>query len=120
MVVRLHSSWGQVTLLNIYNDCEHDRTLHKLMEYHRKNCRNLVGSVMGENTHHVMWVGDFNRHHPAWDSLEDTRLFTKNVLDTAEVLIRMTVELRLDTALLAGMPTNIHNITKRWTCLDQV
>ena len=75
---------------------------------------------MGENTHHVIWVGDFNRHHPAWDSPEDTRLFTRNVLDVAKVLIRLTAELRLDTALPAGMPTHMHNITKKWTRLDQV
>ena len=71
-VVKIHSNWGQITLFNIYNDCEHDRTLHELMEFHRNNHRNLAGSEMDENTHHVIWVGDFNRHHPVWDSPEDT------------------------------------------------
>ena len=90
------------------------------MEFHRNNHRNLAGSEMDKNPHHVIWVGDFNRHHPAWDSLEDTRLFTKNALDATEVLIRMMAELRLDPALPAGMPTHVHNVTKKWTQLDQV
>ena len=71
-VVRIHGNWGQLTLFNIYNDCIHDRTLHELMEYHRNNRRNLAGSELGENTHHIIWVGDFNRHHLAWDRPEDT------------------------------------------------
>ena len=68
--------------------------------------------------HHVIWVGDFNRHHPAWDNPEDTRLFTQHALEVAELLIKATADLRLDSALPAGTPTHFHNVTRNghvWT-----
>ena len=40
--------------------------------------------------------------------------------DTAETLIRATMELRLDMVLLAGIPTHQHYVTKRWSRLEQV
>jgi hypothetical protein len=76
VVVKIIGKWGQMTLFNIYNDCQHDCTIHELMKFHRANHRTLMGSEDGEDTHHILWVGDFNRHHPAWDNPEDTRLFT--------------------------------------------
>ena len=36
------------------------------------------------------------------------------------LLIKVTVDLRLDMALPAGVPMHIHNVTKKWTRLDQV
>ena len=119
-VIRLTGAWGQVTIFNIYNDCEHDNTIHKLMDFHRTHHNMLMGRGYGEDPYHIIWVGDFNRHHPAWDRPEDTRLFTREALEAAELLIRTTTDLRLDPALPAGTPTHIHNVTKKWTRLDQV
>ena len=75
-VVKISSNWGQISLFNIYNDCTHDRTIRELMYFHRSNQNSLLGSAAGEPMHNIIWVGDFNRHHPAWDNPEDTRLFT--------------------------------------------
>ena len=41
-------------------------------------------------------------------------------LEVAELLIKATAHLRLDAALLAGTPTHLHNVTKKWLHLDQV
>ena len=119
-VVKINGNWGQITLFNIYNDCAHNETIHELMTFCRTNRATLAGSQERESTHHMIWVGDFNRHHPAWDKPEDTRLFTREALEAAELLIKATADLRLDSALPAGVPTHIHNVTKRWTRLDQV
>ena len=119
-VVKITGNWGQITLFNIYNDCTHNETIHELMMYCRANRVTLTGSQAGEDSHHMIWAGDFNRHHPAWDKPGDTRLFTREALEVAELLIKVTADLRLVTALPAGVPTHIHNVTKRWTRLDQI
>ena len=68
-----------------------------------------------------MWIGDFNRHHPTWDNLKDTRLFTREVaLEVVETLIKATADLGMELALAAGTPMHIHNVMKIWTRLDQV
>ena len=68
----------------------------------------------------MIWVGDFNRHHPAWDKPEDMWLFTREVLEAAELLIKVTADLRMDMALPPGVSTHVHNVTKKWTRLDQI
>ena len=73
-----------------------------------------------ESTKPVLWMGDFNRHHPHWDNLEDTRLFTKTAMDNAELLISAVAGLGLDLVLPPGIPTHLHNVMKKWTRLDQV
>ena len=75
-VIRILGNWGKITLFNVYNDCLHDSTIHELTKFHRANRGTLTGYDAIVNTAHVIWVGDFNRHHPAWDRPEDARLFT--------------------------------------------
>ncbi len=45
---------------------------------------------------------------------------TSDALAAAETLIMMLAEIGLNSALAAGMLTHVHNITKKWTHLDQV
>ena len=73
-----------------------------------------------EETAHTLWVGDFNRHHPYWDDPNDTRLFTNDALRAAEYLIEAITSLGLELALPSGILTHLHNVTKKWTRLDQV
>ena len=49
-VVRIHGDWGQITLFNIYNDCEHDRMIHMLMGFHRNNPE-IWREAKGARTH---------------------------------------------------------------------
>ena len=69
---------------------------------------------------HIIWLGDFNRHHPRWDKPSDTRLFTQEALTSAEKLIGLVANAGLDLALPPQKPTHKHNVTKKWTRLDQV
>ena len=119
-IIKISGEWGQIVILNIYNDCHHNQTLHKLTKFHRDNKNLSMGSTSTSETHHIMWLGDFNRHHLAWDNLNDNRLFTRNTLKSAEILIKATTDYGLDMVLALGMPTHIHNITKCWTRLDNV
>ena len=118
--LRIKGSWGKLTIFNIYNDCNHDDTLELLSKYHKAHYKELLGNTETQSKHHVVWVGDFNRHHPHWDNPLDTRLFTRTAISNAEALISAVTEAGLDLALPPGIPTHLHNVTKCWTRLDQV
>ena len=62
---------------------------------------------------HIIWVGDFNRHHPHWDDPNDTRLFTNKALKATDILIEVVASLGLDLTLPSGLSTHLHNVTKK-------
>ena len=41
-VLRISGDWGRITIFNIYNNCLHDRTIHKLTRFHRINYGTLT------------------------------------------------------------------------------
>ena len=47
----------------------------------------------------VIWVGDFNRHHPLWDKERNAHLFTKNTLEVTQPLLDMISEFDLRMVL---------------------
>ena len=61
--------WGKLTIFNVYNDRERDDTISLLIDYHCRHRETLERATMGEV--HILWIGDFNRHHPLWDSPKD-------------------------------------------------
>ena len=121
VVVKITGEWGQIVIFNIYNDCQHNRTINKLMTFYRTNCGMLPeGQGTETETKHAIWLGDFNRHHPAWDSPEDHCLFTRKALEEAKTLLRAVADHGMEMALPPGVSTHIHNVTKKWSRLDQV
>ena len=118
--LRIKEKWGTLTIFNVYNDCEHDDTLEALTAHHRQHLRDILGTETTHQDHHLVWLGDFNRHHPYWDKPEDNRLFTRKARDAAEVLLKTVADLGMDIALAKGTPTHQHNVTKKWSRLDQV
>ena len=117
-IVTFKGEWGKLTIFNIYNDGNSNRTINQLKHFHRTH-PNIVEQAEAEATH-VLWLGDFNCHHPHWDDPNDTRLFTMEALAAAEVLIEAVASLGLELALPSGIPTHVHNVTKKWSRLDQV
>jgi len=105
-------------IFNVYNEGESNNTINLLTRYHRDNCPNLEQSQIGNA--HIIWLGDFNRHHPCWDDPSDLRLFTDNTLAVAEILIEAVAEASLEIALPCGTPTHCHSVTKCWSKLDHV
>ena len=116
--IRLTGTWGQLNIYNIYNDCQHNQTINLLSEHLHNNT--VPGEAASADSTHTIWVGDFNRHHPHWDDPEDTRLFTREALNAAEILIEAVAEAGLDMILPGGTPTHQHSVTKRWSRLDNV
>jgi len=118
VVIQLHGEWGKVTIANVYNDCNNDDTICLLTEFHIRNQAAVYQANIG--TAHVLWVGDFNRHHPYWDDPRNDRLFTNEATAAAEKLIEAIADAGLDLALPSGTPTHRHNVSKLWSRLDQV
>ncbi|KAI6016352.1 hypothetical protein BKA83DRAFT_4497977 [Pisolithus microcarpus] len=46
-----------------------------------------VESVQPSPDDHVIWLGDFNFHHPLWDNDSSTQLFTTGALKKAQLLL---------------------------------
>lgn len=117
-VIQLSRERGSTLILNIYNDCNKNDTIHQLEAF------NLATKPLPTNASNDMdttiWLGDFNRHHPHWDNPNDVRLFTKQATDDTEVLINAIAEAGLDMALPPRIPTHLHNVTKKWMRLDHV
>ena len=88
-VVQLSSSWGKLTILNIYNKGTSSNTINLLTNYHRENWLNLERCHIGMA--HAIWLRDFNRHHPAWDDPNDDDLFIGDAIHEVEVLIEASV-----------------------------
>ena len=53
----------------------------------------------------MIWLGDFNKHHPLWDAPEDTHLFTPVNLNSASILLMLLEDHNIEMALPAGIPT---------------
>ena len=117
-IIQLNGSWGEITIFNIYNDCEKNDTVIQLEKFTQALI--ALADRNAGSAKPVLWIGDFNRHHPHWDNPKDTRLFTKTAIDNAELLISAVAGLGLDLVLPPGIPTHLHNVTKKWTRLDQV
>ena len=117
-VVQLNGTWGKLTIFNIYNEGKSNDTIKKLTSFYRKNRHTLENADAG--TAHVLWLGDFNRHHPLWDDPNDDRLFTNEAMKEAEDLIEALADTGMELALPGGTPTHQHNVTKKWSRLDQV
>jgi Endonuclease-reverse transcriptase len=117
-VIQLTGPWGKLNIFNIYNDCNHNKTITALSKFQHEQTDLLEKVTTGSA--HTIWLGDFNRHHPHWDNHDNTRLFTKDTIKAAETLIEATAEAGLKLALPRGIPTHVHNVTKMWTRLNQV
>ena len=76
---------------------------------------------LGEgNINHILWCGDFNRHHLLWDDEADEWLFTPQAIREADTLIEMTVDEGLEMALPRGILTLKHMVSNLHSRPDNV
>jgi hypothetical protein len=116
--IQIKGRSGKLIIYNIYNDCKSNATIRLLTT--RRSSTSNAHNQPETNRLHTIWLGDFNRHHPYWDDPNDERLFTNEALEEAEVLIEAVADAGLELILPSGIPTHVHNVTKKWTRLDQV
>ena len=53
----------------------------------------------------MIWLGDFNRHHPQWDEERNAHLFTAANLTAAEQLLEQVAQADMEMVLEPGVPT---------------
>jgi exonuclease III len=117
-IVQLIGAWGKITIFNIYLEGNSNETLKQLNVFYRRNLNLFEHADCG--TAHIIWLGDFNHHHLLWDDPNDAHLFTSKATKSAEELIELIADIGLDLALPPGIPMHRHNVTKKWSRLDQV
>lgn len=113
--ISIKGDFGKLAIFNLYNDCNHDETTDALRAHLDAN----VNEYTGEGKH-MLWAGDFNRHHPMWDHDDDARLFTTEATEKAEVILDMLAEWDMDMALPKGIRTLRHNRSKNESRPDNV
>lgn len=85
--VHLHGQFRVICIINVYNDCKNNRSLRVVEEFMRGGEERRREGPEGREK--VIWLGDFNRHHPVWDEERNTHLFTKVALEAAQPLLNM-------------------------------
>ncbi|KAG2053911.1 hypothetical protein BDR06DRAFT_885245, partial [Suillus hirtellus] len=68
-------------------------------------------------TDHILWLGDFNRHHPLWEDIQNHHLFNYAAANSLIDLIANHSMLQL---LPCRIPTLQANNTGNWTRPDNI
>jgi hypothetical protein len=63
VIIQLKGPYGLCTLINIYNNGKSDQTIQLLTKFLEDN----IQSIKSMEHDHMIWLGDFNRHHPLWE-----------------------------------------------------
>lgn len=113
VAIQLSGAFGRCTLFNIYNDGNHANTLTTLDNFLELNNTSIRSSA----TDHVLWMGDFNRHHPLWEDIRNRHLFN---YAAANPLIDLIAEHSMVQLLPCGIPTLQASSTGNWTRPDNV
>ena len=111
VIVQFRSAQGARTLINIYNDGTHNRTLEEMGRFLALN----AAKVRPSQNDHMFWLGDFNRHHPMWDEERNSHLFTTVALDSVQKLLDLLVDFGMVQALPKDIPTLQSSSTGNWT-----
>lgn len=106
---------GSITIFNIYNGCTNHASTEALQDF----ITDHEDEIYGEGKH-VIWAGDFNRHHRMWENEGDQRLLTTQAAIMAEPLILMLSEWGMNMALPRGIRTLKHFVTKAESRPDNV
>ena len=116
VITQITGTQGTCTLFNIYNDGKNDRTIEELERFLATNIREVCPSA----NDHMIWLGDFNRHHPLWDEERNSHLFTNAVLEAAQKLINVLADYGMVQALPKDLPTLQSTSSGNWTRPDNV
>lgn len=116
MAIRLDSNIGAIHLYNIYNDGTHSMNLAQLDTH----LQTITTNRMENCDHKMIWVGDFNRHHPMWDESRNSHLFTSTNLSAAQPLLDLLATYGMTMALPKDIPTLEALNTKNYTRPDNV
>jgi ribonuclease HI len=116
VAIQINGTHGDVIIIGIYNDCTHSTSLTILDSFLKQR---QTGIQRADPTH-ILWCGDFNRHHPYWDEERNRHLFTARAIREAETLLGLIADHHMVMALPKDIPTLESMATKNWTRPDNV
>ena len=102
---------GPISILNIYNDGDHSNSLHTIRRTLAEDARH----TWIINPAKMIWIGDFNRHHPLWDEECNSYLFTTNNLTASQILLDLLADFNMTMSLPKDIPTLCATRTKNLT-----
>jgi hypothetical protein len=100
---------GHLNIYNIYNDCTHNDNIHTLSTFLTNHPIRPIDSML--------WVGDFNRHHPIWESEENRHLNSSQ--DEIQPLLDIVRQHDMEQVLPPDTPT-FETAAHNWTRPDNV
>ena len=116
VVVQFTGDFGQLTIHNIYNDCNNSEAIARLGAH----LASLLQQLQSTGTTYALWCRDFNRHYPMWDEEQNHHIFTVAALREADKLLMLLADYGMEMALPKGIPTLEAMATKNWTRPDNV
>src|SRR5882724_2199808 len=111
--VRFRGDNGYISIFNIYNEITNNDTITCLNQYLDRNLPYVHPAV----TDHVLWLGDFNRHHPIWEDEANHHLY--ELEEFISPLIDLLYKHDMVLVLPKGIPT-YQTCTGNWTRPDGV
>lgn len=97
-VVRFHGDHGYLSILNIYNEITNNNTISALDSF--LDCNMQLVRPSGAD--HVLWLGNFNRHHLLWEEEMNHHLYESE--DYISPLIDLLYKHDMVLALPKGIP----------------
>ena len=113
MAIHLKGDFVHCSIFNIYNDCMNNNTtmaLHNYLSTHSSEALPLP-------TDHMLWLGNFNRHHPLWEPNDKRHLY--NSADMVNPLLDLVMEHNMTLTLPSDIPT-YKTAMSNWTCPNNV
>jgi hypothetical protein len=104
---------GSLSLINVYNEITNNETTDSLDLFLNTNPLLVRPTLLD----HMVWLGNFNRHHPMWEEDANSHLFkSKNVISP---LLNLLYRHDMLLVLPKSIPT-FQMSTGRWTQPDNV
>ena len=116
--VRIHGTYRTICIINIYNDCANNGSLTVVEEFMRRREERARLGTRGRER--VIWLGDFNRHHPIWDEERNSHLFMRAALEASQPLLDLISIYNMQMVLPKNIPTLEACATKNFTRVDNV
>lgn len=116
VILHIKTADGICTIVNIYNDGTHNHTLEELDRFLATN----IARLCPEEQDHMVWLGDFNCHHPLWDEERNDHLFTPTALALAQKILDLMANYGMTQTLPKDIPTLQASSMGNWTRLNNV
>lgn len=111
--IRFAGDFGHLSIFNIYNEITNNDDITALTNY----LEHSLQIARPTATDHMIWLGDFNRHHELWEPDANANLYT--TAEFIQPLLDVLFEHDMIMALPAGIPT-LFTPAGNWTRPDNV